>query len=166
MSGLVMVMNDGETGKDELAALSTGLLAHHAKIGYPRKPTKFNIFLKDGEGIFWGGVICTCLWNGMEIDSLWVDESMRGQGWGKKLMEAAETEGKKRGCTFAYTNTFTWQAPGFYKKLGYTEYGRLGNFPEGNCLTYIRISNFIEIDFSIFWLLLKLGFGSTSTKIG
>lgn len=34
----------------------------------------------------------------------------------------AEKEGGKRGCTIAYTDTFTWQAPEFYKKLGYKEY--------------------------------------------
>nr|MBP9781876.1 GNAT family N-acetyltransferase [Candidatus Woesebacteria bacterium] len=80
----------------------------------------------------------TFLYNGMEIATLWVDEKARGQGLGQKLMEMAEAEGKKRGATFAYTNTFTWQAPGFYEKIGYQLYGKLDDFPVGNTLSYYR----------------------------
>lgn len=138
MSDLKIVMKEGEPGEEDFRALSSGLLAQHTESGHPRKSIKFNIFLKSEAGKVWGGIICTCLWNGMEIDSLWIEESLRGQGWGRKLLEAAETEGKIRGCTFAYTNTFTWQAPEFYKKLGYVLYGRLDNFPVGNSLSYFR----------------------------
>lgn len=138
MEELEMIMGEGDPGKEEMTVLSAGLLAQHAKSGHIRKSVKFNFFLKDEAGKTWGGVICTCLWNGMEIDSLWVEETLRGQGWGTKLMKAAEMEGKKRGCTFAYTNTFTWQAPEFYNKLGYEIYGTLENFPEGNTLSYVR----------------------------
>ena len=52
-------------------------------------------------------------------------------------MQKAEVEGVKRGCTFAYTDTFSWQAPEFYKKLGYVEYGKIKDFPIGNSLTYV-----------------------------
>jgi ribosomal protein S18 acetylase RimI-like enzyme len=55
-------------------------------------------------------------------------------------MEMVEEEGKKRGATFAYTDTFTWQAPGFYEKIGYTIYGKLEGFPPGNELSYYRKS--------------------------
>lgn len=61
---------------------------------------------------------------------------MRGNNYGTRLMELAEKEGIKRGCTLAYTDTFTWQAPGFYEKLGYTLYGKLEDFPEDNSLSY------------------------------
>ncbi|MDO8608933.1 MAG: hypothetical protein Q7R95_00130 [bacterium] len=30
----------------------------------------------------------------------------------------------------------SWQAHGFYEKMGYKKYGKLDNFPEGNSLTY------------------------------
>ena len=53
-----------------------------------------------------------------------------------QLMEAVEKEGIKRGSTIAYTNTFPWQAPGFYEKLGYSLYGKLEDFPKGSALSY------------------------------
>lgn len=131
-----MIARDGEPDPADFRALSSGMLAHHAESGHPRKSEKYNIFLKDNEGKVFGGVIVTFLWNGMEIDSLWVDDSLRGKGWGRKLMEAVEKEGIKRGCTIAYTNTFPWQAPKFYEKLGYSLYGKLEDFPKGSFLSY------------------------------
>ncbi len=112
------------------------MLSHHAANGHPRKQETFSIFLRDFQGKPFGGVIASTLWNRMEIRSLWIDNSIRGHGWGRKLMQAAEEEALLRGCTHAHTNTFTWQAPDFYRKLGYTVYGVLEDYPPGNALTF------------------------------
>ncbi|OGM59575.1 hypothetical protein A3A75_05885 [Candidatus Woesebacteria bacterium RIFCSPLOWO2_01_FULL_39_10] len=127
-----MVASEGEPREEDFKVLSEGLLAHHAKNGHPRKSEKYSIFLKSTNGKVLGGVIVTFLWNGMEVNSLWVDDSISRQGWGRKLMTAVEEEAVKRGCTIAYINTFSYQAPGFYEKLGYKLYGKLEDFPEGS----------------------------------
>lgn len=116
--------------------LSDGMLLYHTKMGHRRTSETVNIFVKDENKKVVGGIIFTVLWNGMEINSLWVNEKYRGQGLGKRLVRTAESEGKIRGCTISYTNTFTWQAPEFYERLGYKVYGKLNNFPPGNTLTY------------------------------
>jgi ribosomal protein S18 acetylase RimI-like enzyme len=136
MSTLRFILQDGEPDPEDKKALVNGLLSHHEAQGHKRKTEVFSIFLKDENNKMLGGIMLSFLWGGMHIDSLWVDESARDQGWGKKLVEQAEREGRKRGCTIAYTDTFTWQAPEFYKKLGYLEYGKLEDFPDGNSLTY------------------------------
>jgi ribosomal protein S18 acetylase RimI-like enzyme len=129
---------DGELDPHDKAVMVDGMLNYHASNGHPREVDTHSIIIKDESNTFIGCVIVTFLYNGMEIATLWVDEKARGQGLGQKLMEMAETEGKKRGATFAYTNTFTWQAPGFYEKLGYALYGKLDDFPVGNSLSYYR----------------------------
>jgi len=138
MTNLKFVTTEGDPNPQDKQLLVDGLLRHHAKNGHVRKTDTFSIFLKNDQDIVVGGVILTTLWGGLEISSLWVDESLRGQGWGKKLMEAAEAEGIKRGCYLAYTNTFFWQAPEFYQKLGYTLFGKLENFPKGSTLSYFQ----------------------------
>ena len=127
---------EGEPSKEDKDVMIQGLLSHHADKGHVRKTTTFSFLLKNQEDKVVGMVIATVLWNGMEINSLWVDESIRNQGWGEKLMNIAEEEGKNRGCTVSYTNTFDWQAPKFYEKLGYTLYGKLDDFPKGSSLSY------------------------------
>ena len=112
------------------------MLAYHAGKGHPRKIELFSIALKNPEDKLLGCIVVSFLWNGMHIDSLWVDESMRGKDYGTRLMEIAEKEAITRGCAIAYTDTFTWQAPSFYEKLGYIIYEKLEGFPEGSSLSY------------------------------
>ena len=136
MKDLKTVITDGEPDKEDLKALSEGMLAHHANQGHTRTWKNYSIFLKNPEGKALAGIIVKFTWNGMQIDSLWVDESLRGQDYGTKLMHMVEEEAKKRGCTIAFTDTFSYQAPGFYEKLGYTLHGKLEGFPEGSTLCY------------------------------
>ena len=50
----------------------------------------------------------------------------------KTMVAAAEAEARKRGIRNVYLDTFSFQAPGFYKKLGYREFGKLKDFPPGH----------------------------------
>lgn len=79
-----------------------------------------------------GGVIGATYWNWLYINLMWVKEDLRGQGFGQQLLSLAEDEAKTRGAKYAYLDTFSFQAPGFYQKYGYQEFGRLENFPPGH----------------------------------
>ena len=136
MSNLQFVVMSGEPDPNDKQIMVDGMLAYHASKGHVRKTDQYSIVVKDEDNKTIGCVIVSFLWSGMEIESLWVEESHRNQGLGTRLMSAVEAEGKKRGSTVAYTNTFTWQAPEFYKKIGYTLFGQLENFPQGNTLYY------------------------------
>lgn len=41
----------------------------------------------------------------------------------------AETEAKNRGCKYAFVDTFDFQAPDFYRKLGYKDVFTLKEYP-------------------------------------
>ena len=69
-----------------------------------------------------------CGW--LFIRYLWVSESLRGRGVGRELMVHAEARARDRGCHSAWVDTFSFQAPGFYEKLGYEEFGRLDYPPD------------------------------------
>jgi GNAT superfamily N-acetyltransferase len=84
------------------------------------------------EGEIVGGVIGATYWNWLYINLMWVREDLRGQGYGRQLLEAAEAEARQRGAKHAYLDTFSFQAPAFYQYLGYQEFGRLENFPTGH----------------------------------
>jgi ribosomal protein S18 acetylase RimI-like enzyme len=43
-------------------------------------------------------------------------------------MSAAEGEARNRKCRHVFLDTLSFQALGFYQKLGYTEFGRLSGF--------------------------------------
>ena len=72
-------------------------------------------------------------WAGwLEVRTLWVREDARRQGIGRRLIAAAEAEGRARGATRALIDTHGFQAPGFYRKLGYEEVAVIPDYPPGS----------------------------------
>lgn len=84
-----------------------------------------------------GGVIGETHWNWLFINLMWIQAELRGRGYGHALLTKAEEEGRKRGATNAYLDTFSFQAPEFYKKHGYQVYGVLEDFPPGHKRYYL-----------------------------
>jgi ribosomal protein S18 acetylase RimI-like enzyme len=91
----------------------------------------------DGKEVV-GGVIGETHWDWLYINLMWIREDLRGRGYGKQLLELAEEEARKRGAKNAYLDTFSFQAPGFYKKFGYQVFGELQDFPEGHQRYYCK----------------------------
>jgi len=79
-----------------------------------------------------GGLVARMFLGWLFIELLWVSDERRQKGLGRSLMQKAESEARKRGIRNVYLDTFSFQAPGFYKKLGYREFGRLNDFPAGH----------------------------------
>ncbi len=63
------------------------------------------------NGHTWGGCC--------ELSNLWVHEQHRGQGFGTELVRSAEAEARVRGCVQVVLRTHSFQAPGFYERMGY-----------------------------------------------
>ena len=66
------------------------------------------------------------------IELLWVRDDQRGLGLGADLLATAEAEIRRRGCDRVALSTHSFQAPGFYARLGYTECGRTPGYPRGH----------------------------------
>lgn len=79
-----------------------------------------------------GGVIGSTFWDWLYIDLMWIKEELRDRGYGQQLLALAEGEARERGAKNAYLDTFSFQAPGFYKKYGYRVFGELNDFPSGH----------------------------------
>ncbi|AUT00779.1 GNAT family N-acetyltransferase [Nostoc sp. CENA543] len=96
-------------------------------IAYP-----LGVFIRDAQGEIVGGLVGKTHWGWLFVSHLWVAESLRGQGYGKQLLLKAEQAAKKRGCSHAYLDTFSFQALGFYQSLGYQIFGVLPDYPPGH----------------------------------
>jgi len=79
-----------------------------------------------------GGLIGKTYWDWLYIDLLFVKEELRGCGYGHRLLEMAENEARKYGIKNVYLDTFSFQAPDFYKQHGYKIFGELKGFPAGH----------------------------------
>lgn len=92
----------------------------------------FAVTEEDAAGSLLGGAYVYIHPGWAYVDLIWVDESHRGRGLGKKLMEQAEGEAVKRGCHSAYVWTQDFEAPGFYEKLGYHRFVVMEDFIPGH----------------------------------
>ncbi|ARE84775.1 Acetyltransferase [Roseovarius sp. EC-HK134] len=64
------------------------------------------------------------------VELLAVAEESRGKGVGGQLMARVEQEARLRRMDGIWLDTFSFQAPEFYKRLGYSEFGRIDGYPE------------------------------------
>lgn len=89
-------------------------------------------FLRDADGHLIAG-LDGFSWGGYaKIEWLWVRGDHRRHGLGKQLMRAAEDEAVERGCGVVRVDSHTFQAPGFYEKLGYERIGFASDTPKGH----------------------------------
>src|SRR5262245_48809855 len=111
-------------------AIIKGLVAYNTravgKFGFKRLSVTVG-----ARGAIVGGLSADTYLGWMYISLLWVSDDYRGQGFGSKLMKAAEKEARRRGIKRAWVDTFSFQAPAFYRKLGYRQFGRLKDYPAG-----------------------------------
>lgn len=86
------------------------------------------VFARADDGTIIGGLTGKTYWDYLDVYFLWVAPEHRGTGLGSKILAAAELEAIQRGCKHAVLNTFSFQAPDFYPKVGYEEVGVLHGY--------------------------------------
>ncbi|QXQ16991.1 GNAT family N-acetyltransferase [Pseudomonas tolaasii] len=79
-----------------------------------------------------GGLYGKISYKWMFVELLSIPDSMRTQGTGTRLMRTAENLAREKGCTGIWLDTFSFQAPGFYRKLGFSEVGHIADYPPGH----------------------------------
>lgn len=90
---------------------------------------------KTGE--FVGGLLGFTHWNHFFVSAVFVDQRFRREGIGRELLKRAEALALEHGCDTIYLDTFDYQAPGFYNKLGFKVFGKLEDYPPGHQRFYL-----------------------------
>jgi len=115
-----------------------GLIDFNAMHAGGAAPQDLLVTLRDEEGRVMGGLSGDTWVGWLQVHALWIEDGMRARGMGRALMAAAEQEAISRGCTQAFLETLSFQAVGFYEKLGYTVFSRLDGFPPGGARYALR----------------------------
>lgn len=91
-----------------------------------------HLYAVDEAGELVGGLVGYAWGHWLHVDLLWVDERHRGEGVGTRLMSEAERKARDElDCVHSRVETWGFQAPRFYEKLGYRIVGVVEDYPPG-----------------------------------
>lgn len=105
----------------------------NVELGIPIK-----IFMRNSSNQVIGGLTANVFGGWMYISLLWVDESLRNQGYGAHLVQMAEAEAISLGCHHAHVDTYSFEAKPFYDRLGYQTFATLDDYPKGYCKYFMK----------------------------
>jgi GNAT superfamily N-acetyltransferase len=126
-SGLYLDIEDNPTAEDVETLPDALEVFNESRWPGHQRWSPIAIFARDGKTIV-AGLAGETYSGWLFTRYLWVSEALRGVGLGQRLMILAESRARDRGAHSAWVDTFSFQAPGFYRKLGYEVFGEL-NYP-------------------------------------
>jgi GNAT superfamily N-acetyltransferase len=117
---------------EDREAILVPLRAYNASKSAGPPPEPVALLIRDENEQILGGLYARLFYQWLYIDLLVVPEQARGQGLGSRLMQMAEELARERKCVGLWLDTFDFQAPDFYQKLGYSEIGHIAEYPPGH----------------------------------
>ncbi|GGU28590.1 GNAT family N-acetyltransferase [Streptomyces lavendofoliae] len=127
-----MTLTVGGEDKELSARLDKELTAFNRAATGASDEAGLSVRATGDDGELTGG-LTGWTWGGLcGVGMLWVRDDRRGTGLGTELMRAAEDEARRRGCDRVIVSSFSFQAPSFYRRLGYVETGRSEGIPGGH----------------------------------
>ena len=132
------IIIDHNPSQEDNAVVREGLISFNETMTGEPRDKEFSIFLKNGSGKIFGGLKAFFDTESIYIDTFWIDEKIRHQGWGTKLLNAAEKEAAKNDCVFSLLDTWSFQAEEFYLKNGYERIGEVKNYWLGHSKISLR----------------------------
>ena len=127
----VEFLGDGDDGFEEAKAQSLAWLDEHAHqfgVVWNQQPFVLRSH-RDGEivGVLYGYINLSWL----HVSYLATHPEARRSGDGKALMARAEAYARSQQCVGIWLDTYDFQGPDYYPRLGYAECGRIEDFPPG-----------------------------------
>ena len=96
------------------------------------------VFVAMDADVLAGAIVVAKFWGALHVKYVYVDDAYRGQGLATRLMKQAFAYGRENKCLFAFVETMSFQALGFYQKMGfYLEFTRSG-YIHGTSFHYLR----------------------------
>ena len=115
----------------DMAVVDSGLDEYNHRAADLAAIYKLACFARLPSGEIAGGAVGRYWGTACELQQIWVRQDYRNSGVGKRLMELFERRAQEHGCTLLYLDTFSFQAPNFYLKLGYEVACEFPGFPGG-----------------------------------
>jgi GNAT superfamily N-acetyltransferase len=95
------------------------------------------LFVRNAAGEIRAGLDAMVYAKWLFVKLLWVHADLRRAGIGGELLAEAERRAIEHGCHSVWLDTFSFQAPEFYKKMGYVPFGSI-EVPPGHQRIFLQ----------------------------
>lgn len=143
-AGIVYTSHD-ELQREGAAIVDAGLGQANDAAAPLRDVRPLCCFARTASGLVLGGAVGRTWGACCELQQLWVEPEHRRQGIGARLVREFERHAEARGCRTFYLYTFSFQAPGLYRALGYASAFELRGFP-GGIVKHTMVREAVPID--------------------
>ncbi len=92
----------------------------------------FGFFMVDEEDCIFGAIVGRIKLNWAHIDIVWVDETLRNQGYASILINKLTEFAKTKNCIGIRAETFDNTAKEFYESVDFKVVGEIKDFPPGH----------------------------------
>jgi ribosomal protein S18 acetylase RimI-like enzyme len=125
------VAAEGKRARASSRKLWEGLIRYNRQQAGPLRYSRTVLTVRDLKGKLLGGTILQSYWKETYVELLWLSAQARRLGLGRRLIQEAERRARRRGSRLIHLSTYSFQAPGFYEKLGFRRCGRISGSPKG-----------------------------------
>lgn len=122
---------DPSASPADIDLIRRGLIEFNARHLPDDSYEPLTVLVRDRDNRVVGGLLGAFYWGVVAIDIVWLADSVQGQGLGTRMMQVLEDEARRRGASCIHLDTMSFQARGFYEKLGYRVFGELAGYPNG-----------------------------------
>ena len=127
-----IVATESDFDPADMNAIVAGLTEFNASMANGDVPRYVLVTVRNGKGALLGGLLGVLYLGWMQVYALWLPDELRGKGIGTALMREAEQEALRRGCPRMFLETLSFQAPGFYRRLGFEAVAEVADKPLGH----------------------------------
>jgi GNAT superfamily N-acetyltransferase len=114
-----------DPGEEVAKAIDAGLTAFNVRTMGAPDWMPVQVAVRGDDGTVIGGITARVFLDTLYISTVWIDDSLRGQGHGRAMLDVVETEGRRLGATHSWLYTASWQARPFYEAMGYSCFGEM-----------------------------------------
>ncbi len=136
--GFAIITNPSE---EQLAILRRGVRDYERSQRVYVQPNDFAVFIRDKTLHIHGGAAGSLMGGWFYLSVLWIEEALRGQGYGTNVLALMEQEALRYGITRAFTDTTDFQALEFYQRNGYEVFAQIDNRPAGHVSYMLKKEN-------------------------
>jgi GNAT superfamily N-acetyltransferase len=132
-----LVVAESGTGEHRATILEL-LREYNGTRAAPAAAKPLAILIRDAQGAVAGGLHAVSAYDWLIVELVFVPEQLRGRGVGASLLARAEEIARARGCIGIWLDTFSFQARGFYERLGYGVFGTVEDHPIGGARYFLK----------------------------